>query len=122
MNNANIGRSTRVSQLVRAPREVVYRAFIEADAVAIWLAPDGMRRQIHRFEPREGGKIRMSLTYIDPAEAPQGKGKTTDDTDTVDGTFIELRPDEKIVQVFEFESDDAVTEKSGGNHRARRHT
>ncbi len=97
------GRSTRVSQIIKAPREVVYRAFLEPDAVASWLAPDGMKGHVHTFEPREGGKLRMSLTYLDRQDSP--RGKTSEDTDTFQGKFIELRHDEKIVQVFEFESE-----------------
>lgn len=99
-------RSTEVSQLVKAPRELVYQAFLDADAVVSWLAPDRMRGQLHTFEPREGGKIRMSLTYIDPSEAPGGKGKSTDDTDTSESKFVEMIPNEKIVWVTEFEADD----------------
>jgi uncharacterized protein YndB with AHSA1/START domain len=97
------GRSTRVSQIVRAPREVVYQAFLEADAVVSWLPPEGMRGHIDTFDPREGGKFRMSLTYLNPKDSPSGK--TSEDTDTVEGRFVELRPFEKIVWVTEFESD-----------------
>ncbi|HEX8228573.1 MAG TPA: SRPBCC domain-containing protein, partial [Chloroflexia bacterium] len=100
---SNKGRSTRVSQVVKAPREVVYGAFLEADAVASWLPPDGMRGQIHTFEPREGGKFRMSLTYLDRLDRP--RGKTSDDTDASEGSFVELLPYEKIVWAVEFDSD-----------------
>ncbi|MBC7814776.1 MAG: SRPBCC family protein [Burkholderiales bacterium] len=96
-------RSTRVSQIIKAPREVVYRAFLEPDAVASWLPPDGMTGHVHTFEPREGGKFRLSLTYKNPAESLGGKSSA--DTDTVEGTFAELLPNEKIVWVSEFESD-----------------
>ena len=99
----NQGRSTRVSQIVKAPREVVYRAFLDARAVASWLAPNNMRSQVHTFEPREGGAIRMSLTYLDPDDSPGGK--TSEDTDTFEGKFIELVPNEKIVWLTVFESD-----------------
>ncbi len=96
------GRSTRVSQFIKAPREVVYRALLDPDAVAAWLSPDNMRGHVHTFEPHEGGKFRMSLTYLDQADSP--RGKTTDDTDTFEGRFVELRPYEKLVEVFVFES------------------
>ncbi|MFL5734526.1 MAG: SRPBCC family protein [Chloroflexia bacterium] len=96
------GRSTRVSQTIKAPREIVYRAFLEPGAVASWLPPDGMRGLIDTFEPREGGKFRMSLTYLDRLNAP--RGKTSEDTDTFEGRFVELLPNEKIVWVVEFES------------------
>jgi uncharacterized protein YndB with AHSA1/START domain len=97
------GRSTRVSQFIKAPREIVYQAFIEPDAVASWLAPDRMKGHVEIFEPHAGGKFRMSLTYLDQKDRP--RGKTSEDTDTSEGTFVELIPNQKIVQVFEFESD-----------------
>ncbi len=97
------GRRTLATQHIRAPREAVYRAFLDADAVAVWLAPDSMRGQVHTFEPHEGGSIRMSLTYQNPQDAIPGK--TSDDTDTFAGKFVELCPNERIVQVFEFESE-----------------
>ena len=96
------GRSTRVSRIIKAPREVVYQAFLEPDAVASWLPPDGMRGHIHAFDPRAGGRFRMSLTYLDRLDSP--RGKTSEDTDTFEGRFVELLPYEKIVWVVEFES------------------
>jgi len=63
-----------------------------------------MTGQVHTFDPREGGKLRMSLTYQDPKHSPGGK--TSEDTDTFQGRFVELVPYEKIVWVVEFESQD----------------
>jgi uncharacterized protein YndB with AHSA1/START domain len=97
------GRSTRVSQIIHAPREAVFRAFLEPDALAAWLPPEGMRGDVHTLEPREGGMFRLSLTYLNPQNSPPGK--TSDDTDTVEGQFIELIPNAKIVWVTKFESD-----------------
>lgn len=96
-------RSTSVSTVIHAPRAAVYAAFLDPEAVATWLAPDTMRGQVEVFEPHAGGLMRMSLTYLDQADA--GRGKTSADTDTFEGRFVELVPDEKIVQAFEFESD-----------------
>jgi uncharacterized protein YndB with AHSA1/START domain len=97
------GSSTRVSRLVKAPHETVYQAFVDADAVAAWLPPSGMRGHVHAFDPREGGAFRLSLTYEHPATSPAGK--TTEDTDTVRCRFVELVPSERIVEVCEFETD-----------------
>jgi uncharacterized protein YndB with AHSA1/START domain len=93
-------RSTRVSQIIKAPREIVYRAFLDPDALASWLPPANMRGQVHTFEPRAGGRIHMSLTYQDSS-----RGKTSENTDTFEGKFVELIASEKIVWVTEFESD-----------------
>jgi len=67
------GRSTRVSHFIKAPREAVYRAFLAPDAVASWLPPDGMRGRIDTYQPRHGGKFRMSLTYLDRPGSQHGK-------------------------------------------------
>ena len=99
------GASTRVSRIIKAPRKAVYEAFIDQDAVASWLPPDTMTGQVHTFDPREGGRFRVSLTYQDPKDSPGGKGgKTSEDTDTVEGRFVKLAPNEKIVWVTAFAS------------------
>jgi uncharacterized protein YndB with AHSA1/START domain len=98
------GSSTRVSRVIKAERNVVYSAFLDPDSVAAWLAPNSMTGHVHVFEPREGGRFRMSLTYRN-ADHPVA-GKTSADTDTVQGRFVELVPNKKIVEVVEFESQD----------------
>jgi uncharacterized protein YndB with AHSA1/START domain len=94
--------STRVTQYVKASRECVYRALIDPDAVARWKVPDGMTCHIHAFEPREGGAFRISLSYT----SQTGQGKTAAHTDTYHGRFVELRPNERVVEVDEFETTD----------------
>jgi uncharacterized protein YndB with AHSA1/START domain len=94
--------ATRISQRVNAPRAKVYRALIDPRAVATWMVPTGMTSHVHAFDPREGGAFRISLTY----DAPTGAGKTTAHTDTYHGRFIKLVPDEKVVEVVEFETAD----------------
>lgn len=94
--------STRVTQRIRAPRAAVYRALLDAGAVAKWMVPDGMRGEVHAFDAREGGAIRVSLTY----DAPTGTGKTTAHTDTYHGRFVRLVPDELVVEAVEFETAD----------------
>ena len=97
--------STRVTQLIRAPRPAVYQAFLDRDAVAAWQHPDSMRSQVHTFDPREGGVFRVSLTYQD-LEHTSG-GKTSDYTDTYHGRFVRLVPFTTIEEVVEFESEKA---------------
>ncbi len=96
--------STRVSRIIKAPRRAVYEACLYPDAVASWRVPDNMTAHVHVFDPREGGTYRMSLTYRDPKQSPGGK--TSEDTDTFQGRFVELVPDEKIVEAIEFDSRD----------------
>jgi uncharacterized protein YndB with AHSA1/START domain len=94
--------ATRVSRHVNAPRDTVYRALLDAHAVARWMVPAGMRSQVHAFEPREGGALRISLTY----DAPTGTGKTSAQTDTYHGRFLTLVPNAQVVEVVEFETAD----------------
>jgi uncharacterized protein YndB with AHSA1/START domain len=94
--------STRIRTHIHAPRAAVYRALLDAHAVATWMVPDGMTSQVHAFDPREGGVFRISLTYDAPTEA----GKTTAQTDTFHGRFVKLVENEKVVEVVEFETAD----------------
>ena len=94
--------TTRISRRINAPRSAVYRALLDARAVAAWRVPDGMTSQVHELDPREGGRFRVSLTY----DAPTGAGKTTPNTDTYRGHFAKLVPDEQVVEVVEFETAD----------------
>ena len=94
--------STRIKRHFNAPAAAVYRALLDPRAVAKWKVPDGMTCQVHAFDPREGGSFRISLTY----DAPGGTGKTTPHTDTYHGRFVTLVPNEQIVEVDEFETDD----------------
>lgn len=92
--------STRVSRHINAPRAAVYRALVDAQAVATWMVPTGMTSRVHAFDAREGGTFRISLAY----DSPTGTGKTDAQTDTYHGRFVKLVPDEEVVQVVEFET------------------
>ncbi len=94
--------SNRVSRTIKAPRAKVYQAFLDPQAVAARMAPDSMPIHVHSFDPRPGGRFRISLTYPQPEEAQ--RGKTTGDADTYHGRFVKLVADEKIVELIEFES------------------
>jgi uncharacterized protein YndB with AHSA1/START domain len=94
--------STRVSCRVNAPRAAVYRMLVDADALARWRVPEGMSSEVHAFDAREGGAFRISLTY----DLPTGTGKSGSHTDTYHGRFLELVPDERVVEEFEFETGD----------------
>jgi uncharacterized protein YndB with AHSA1/START domain len=87
---------------MKAPRASVYRALIDAQAVATWMVPSGMTSHVHAFDAREGGAFRISLTY----DAPTGTGKTSEHTDSYHGHFVRLVPDALVVEVMEFETED----------------
>jgi uncharacterized protein YndB with AHSA1/START domain len=67
------------------------------------MVPNGMTSHVHVFDAREGGLFRISFTYDEPA----GTGKTTAHTDTYHGHFVKLVPNERVVEVMEFETADA---------------
>jgi uncharacterized protein YndB with AHSA1/START domain len=93
--------TTRMTRHFAAPRSAVYRALLDRDAVARWKVPANMSSEVHEWDAREGGRLRVSLTY-----AGDGVGKSSAHTDTYHGRFTELAPDERVVEVDEFESAD----------------
>jgi uncharacterized protein YndB with AHSA1/START domain len=94
----------RVSRIIKASRAKLYAACVDPAAIASWRTPDRMTGTVHSFAPRVGGTYHMSLTYRDPEHGPGGK--TTADTDSFTGRFVDLVPDEKIVEIVEFDSAD----------------
>jgi uncharacterized protein YndB with AHSA1/START domain len=113
--------TTRMSRHVAAPPSAVYRAMLDPEAVAKWRVPDGMTSRVHEFDPREGGRFRVSLSY----DAPGPAGKSAARTDTYHGHFTRLVPDAEVVEVLEFETADpalrgqmtmttTLTEAAGG--------
>lgn len=94
--------TTRIRRVLHAPRDRVYAALIDADALPRWKVPREMTMRIHEFSGVEGGAYRISLTYT----APDRAGKTTAHTDTYRGRFARLVPGELVVEVDEFETAD----------------
>ena len=95
--------SQTANQLVRAPRSAVYAALLDPRATETWRVPDDMVARVAEWEPVEGGRFRVSLTY----RAEDRTGKTEGATDTYAGEFTKLVPDEQVVERIEFETDDA---------------
>jgi uncharacterized protein YndB with AHSA1/START domain len=96
--------SQSATQLVRAPRSAVYAALLDPRATETWRVPDDMTARVAEWEPVEGGRFRVSLTY----RAEDRTGKTEGATDTYSGEFTKLVPDEQVVERIEFETDDAA--------------
>jgi len=94
--------SQTATQLVRAPRAAVYAALLDPRATETWRVPDDMTARVAEWEPTEGGRFEVSLTY----RAEDRTGKTEGATDTYAGTFVRLVPDEQVVEEIEFASDD----------------
>nr|CRL76529.1 hypothetical protein CPGR_04015 [Mycolicibacterium malmesburyense] len=98
-----MARIDTASRVVKAPLSRVFEALIDPGALAEWLPPSGMSGRFEHFDARPGGSYRMVLTYTDP---PSEGGKSDADSDVVEGRFVEIEPDDRIVQAVEFDSGD----------------
>lgn len=96
-------RIDRAARFVGAAPDRVFRALIDRDALEAWLPPDGMAARFERFDPRPGGSYRLVLTYQDPEYSG---AKSTADADIVEARYVDIRPDDRVIQAVDFESDD----------------
>ncbi len=94
-------KSTQLCYHINASREKVYNSLIDQNSIIKWKVPSGMTGRVHFFDGKEGGAFRISLTY----KSPSGKGKTSEHTETYHGRFVKLVPNEQVVEVDEFETD-----------------
>lgn len=97
-----MSRTDRASLVIHVPRGRVFHALVDPDALLNWLPPQGMRGRFERFDMREGGSWRLTLTYDDTTGAP---GKTSADSDVSEVRIVRLVPGERIVQRVDFETD-----------------
>ncbi len=72
-------------RVLTAKPERVYRAFLDADAMARWLPPNGFTCKVHHMDPRVGGTFKMSFTNF-----------TTGHSHSFGGRYLELVPHERI--------------------------
>jgi uncharacterized protein YndB with AHSA1/START domain len=77
--------SVRLHRVLKASPERVYRAFLDADALAKWMPPHGFTGKVHSMDARVGGGYTMSFTNF-------GTGKSH----SFGGTYVELTPHERI--------------------------
>ena len=77
--------TVRLHRVLRAPAQRVYRAFLDADAMAKWLPPHGFTCKVQHMEARVGGTFRMSFTNF-----------TTGSGHSFGGEYLELVPHERI--------------------------
>jgi uncharacterized protein YndB with AHSA1/START domain len=98
-----VPRTDRASRVVDAPVAKVFAALVERGALEAWLPPRGMTARIERFDARPGGSYRLVLTY---SEAPDAPGKSSADSDVVEARYVDIVPDDRVVQAVDFVSDD----------------
>src|SRR6266571_3851298 len=84
--------TVRLHRVLRAPAERIYRAFLNADALAKWLPPNGFTGKVHHLDARVGGTYKMSFTNF-----------TTGNGHSFGGTYLELVPHERIVHSDKFD-------------------
>ena len=77
--------TVRFHRVLRAPPERIYRAFLDADAMAKWLPPNGFTGKVHHLEAKVGGTYKMSFTNF-----------STSQSHSFGGTYLELVPNERI--------------------------
>jgi uncharacterized protein YndB with AHSA1/START domain len=75
----------RLHRVVRAKPERVYRAFIDADAMAKWLPPNGFTGKVHQMDAKVGGTYKMSFTNFHSGNSHSFGGK-----------YLELVPGERV--------------------------
>jgi uncharacterized protein YndB with AHSA1/START domain len=77
--------TVRLHRVLRAAPERVYRAFLDPDAMAKWLPPNGFTGRVHHVEPKVGGSYRMSFTNL-----------STGQCHAFGGEYVELVPNERL--------------------------
>jgi uncharacterized protein YndB with AHSA1/START domain len=84
--------TVRLHRILRATPERVYRAFLDADAMAKWLPPNGFTGKVHQMDARVDGTYKMSFTNF-----------TTGETISFGGKYLELVPNERIRHTDSFD-------------------
>ena len=77
--------TVRLHRVLRAPPERVYRAFLDADARAKWLPPNGFTGKVHESNATVGGRYRMSFTNFSNGQSHSWGG-----------TYLDLVPNERL--------------------------
>jgi uncharacterized protein YndB with AHSA1/START domain len=77
--------TVRLHRVLSTGPEKIYRAFLEADALAKWLPPNGFACTVHQLEPKVGGTFKMSFRNF-----------TTGHAHAFGGEYVELVPNERL--------------------------
>ena len=84
--------TVRLHRVLRAAPERVYRAFLDANAMAKWLPPNGFTGKVHHMEAKVGGSYKMSFTNF-----------STGQSHSFGGQYLELTPHERIRYTDKFD-------------------
>lgn len=84
--------TVQLHRVLRAPPERIYRAFLDAGAMAKWIPPYGFTCTVHHMEAKVGGTFRMSFTNF-----------TSGNAHSFGGEYLELVPHERICYTDKFD-------------------
>jgi uncharacterized protein YndB with AHSA1/START domain len=84
--------TVKLHRVLSSTPERVYRAFIDADAMAKWLPPNGFTGKVHQIDAKVGGTYKMSFTNF-----------TTGHVHSFGGKFLELEPNKRIRHTDRFD-------------------
>jgi uncharacterized protein YndB with AHSA1/START domain len=84
--------TVRLHRVIKAPAERIYRAFLDADAMAKWLPPNGFTGKVHQLDAKVGGSYRMSFANF-----------TTGNAHAFGGEYLELVPHERLRYTGKFD-------------------
>ena len=84
--------TVRLHRVLTAPAERIYRAFLDADAMAKWLPPHGYTGKVHQLDAKVGGTYKMSFTHFGSGHGHSFGGK-----------YLELVPNERIRHTDKFD-------------------
>jgi uncharacterized protein YndB with AHSA1/START domain len=84
--------TVRLHRVIRATPEKIYKAFLDADAMAKWLPPNGFTCKVHHLDAKVGGSYKMTFTNF-----------TTGKSHSFGGTYLELKPHERIRYTDKFD-------------------
>ena len=93
MTTTNNSNTVQLHRVLRATPERIYRAFLDADAMAKWLPPFGFTGKVHHMDAKVGGTYRMSFTNF-----------TTGSAHSFGGTYLALVPHERIRYSNQFDN------------------
>ena len=93
MTTTNNSNTVQLHRVLRATPERIYRAFLDADAMAKWLPPFGFTGKVHHMDATVGGTYQMSFTNF-----------TTGSAHSFGGTYLELVPHERIRYSNQFDN------------------
>ncbi len=84
--------TVRLHRVLRSTPETIYKAFLDADAMAKWLPPNGFTGKVHHIDAKVGGSYKMSFTNF-----------ATGHSHSFGGEYVELIPNERIRHTDKFD-------------------